>query len=263
MGTDSKSLKAKRFCVNLLTGVAILLAVGTAFAWFLSSKHPWSTCVEFVNLDAHGRFGTRNATWQIRWFKTNGEPYTSWAWSISGDEDKLDVEPRYSFYEWKIPWWKIILLWLVVPILRFSPWRSIGCANTKLEDARGPYEWLLFKSTNRLVPRGRDIKNVLVAHCLASYLTALVIAIFLGFQLLIHDVGEVGFDRNDIMIIAMLFFLAPLTVPCSLLTSMLYRIDPLSVGIAGIYLIAGFAWYLRRTNRLIAIQIVQRVSTAS
>jgi len=231
--------------LKFFTGVSILILAATIAAWVVSGLKPWSMSVEFDKIDSHGHYtyGVGEGTWQIRWDAGENGP----GWWISGDSRALDIRPFYSFFEWRIGWWKIVLLWLVVPLWGYTPWRSIG-----YEIPTGkipPYEWLLYKSGTRLVSRWQEIKSILPTHCVAAYLTGAVLVLVIVVQ------QGIPRDPDSVLWILSLWALAPLTVPLALLDFWLEEPDGFSLFWWEIYLLILFTLYIRRTNRIICSRV--------
>jgi hypothetical protein len=114
-----------KWFVRSLTAISILFFLATATAWVLSCRNPWGTILAIEKLDSKGYqvWPKDNGSWQI--VLTHRAPVISdLAWDVGGDPWQLDIRMLYSFFEWHVYWWRLLLLWLVVPVLQITPWRS-------------------------------------------------------------------------------------------------------------------------------------------
>jgi hypothetical protein len=60
------------------------------------------------------------------------EEGTDWAWRVSSSHGVLDIQPEGSFFEWRIPYWRPLVL-SGLAILYFSvPWPIITRANRRM-----------------------------------------------------------------------------------------------------------------------------------
>jgi hypothetical protein len=78
--------------------------------WSRSYTLPWKT-----------EFGTPLHNGSI-------ETGDEWAWRLSSSQGHIDLEPVCSFYSWRVTYWKIVALWLILPayavFLRAQNWRA-------------------------------------------------------------------------------------------------------------------------------------------
>jgi|GEM_PF-3825901 len=210
-----------------LTAISLLLAAVTVAAWVQSARNPWMTELEHSEAGPHG-------------FRFNRVQYLR----ISGDEQMLDVYPIGTFDEWKIPWWRLILLWLCYPMWRYLPWRRLGLTNNG-DTAEG--RWIFFKPRPRLLSLRDDFLNLLIVHCKASYI---VIAI-----LMLYVVPMTFGDRDQMgewLVFSGYFALAPLTTVGFVLSIFMGGDrDGLSFAVSLFYILAVSIGYLRRTNRTV------------
>jgi hypothetical protein len=101
----------RRWLFNGLVVLSLLLFGVSLLFWVLSYAKPWR-----ANITASGKI----------------DPY-SWSnereeagWNVFSEFGYIDIRPFYSFFEWNIPYWKPVLLGLILPFYRF-PWQSINC----------------------------------------------------------------------------------------------------------------------------------------
>ena len=217
-----------------LRAISLLLATATVAAWIVSWRHPWRYDLEFATMGPRG-----------------GElPGSEWGWYILGDSRMIDISPRYSFFEWKLVWWRLMLLWLCYPMWRYLPWRKLGLAN---DGDTSKFRWLLFKPLPRLVLRRQDLRNLLISHCKTSYIIMAITCVLVSAMITFDR----PYDWEAWLLLAGYFALAPLTVLWQI-SSAFMTYDPDAIGFMTclLYLIGISIVYLRRTNLIIKCQIL-------
>jgi hypothetical protein len=80
--------------------LSLTLCAAAIFFWIRSYQAPWSTDIVLA-----GQLGPKGGV----------EDGTEWIWTISSAEGIYEIRPRYSFYSWPTPYWKLIVLTLVIP----------------------------------------------------------------------------------------------------------------------------------------------------
>jgi hypothetical protein len=239
----------RRWLANGATVLSLLLCVATAGAWVWSAQHPVSTLFEVNKIGPHG--GSVAADGPGKWHFVSGqhEPISDWGIYIDVDRDGLDIRPFSSFYEWTIPWWRLILLWLIIPCLRIWPRRRAG-TSTITEDRAQPrlnrWGWVLRQSAACSVSYSQEARTVVIAHFVSSY----VLAAFYVIVIAVQNPGYFGYAGLRIVFSSLL---APITAPLFLLL-ILQQSDQLlgiETAFCAAYLIPLFAVYIWLTNRVI------------
>lgn len=98
-----------RIIFNGLTVLSLLLCVTTAAIWVRSFQSPWARSID------GGFTGHRGPNGGI-------EDGTETGWHLSSDSGLLRIVPYYSFYYWDTPYWKLVAVWLLLPIRRLIRW---------------------------------------------------------------------------------------------------------------------------------------------
>ena len=99
----SAEIRGNRMSVRLLpiaSAASLALALASIALWAASRLHPWS-----VYFGAALRNGAM-------------ERSSDWVWHIHSADGVLHVEPLGSFYRWDTPYWKLCLLFIVLPCWR-------------------------------------------------------------------------------------------------------------------------------------------------
>ena len=66
------------------------------------------------------------------------ESADEWDWHVSSTSGYFDIEPSGSFYEWKTPYWKIVLLLLSWPVAYFVPWNLLSVRQRRIRHGLYP-----------------------------------------------------------------------------------------------------------------------------
>jgi hypothetical protein len=82
------------------------MCVATIALWIRSEQAPWQTQLGFARVGPHGGI----------------EDQSDWEWRIASSDGRVDIAPECSFYEWNIPYWRLVVAWLIVPARRLVPW---------------------------------------------------------------------------------------------------------------------------------------------
>jgi hypothetical protein len=93
--------------LNVLAAVSLVMLVAVVGMWASSYLYPFQKEVEvFAPIGPNG-----------------GIVASGWAWWVTSQDGRLDIRPRYSFYEWNITYWKLLLASAILPARRFVPRR--------------------------------------------------------------------------------------------------------------------------------------------
>lgn len=86
---------------RLFTFTAVIsaaLSVAAITAWIASDLRPAHFAIDGTAI--------HNASIEVG---------SGWAWWITSGDGVLDVQPVGSFYEWKVPYWKLVVALLLLP----------------------------------------------------------------------------------------------------------------------------------------------------
>jgi len=100
-----------RWASNGAATFSAVLLLTTCVLWFGSYNFAWTRSITIA-----GRAGPNSGI----------EDETEMGWRIASDRGILHIEPFYSFFYWDTPYWKLFLLWFVVPARWFVPWHSLS-----------------------------------------------------------------------------------------------------------------------------------------
>jgi hypothetical protein len=235
--------------LNAITVLSVLLCLTTVGAWIFSGENPWSVFFQYNALGSHDAIAAARGMghWRVLWTQDRALD-GDWGWRVSADGRYFDAEFGYWAFDWETPWWKLILLWLVLPFLRFAPWRSSKPAS----DVGGPDPSSKLSRWGRPfrgppihpIPGHDEIKNIAVAYCLAAYMVAAIMAV-------VALVENIPADGALIFTIMWIEVLAPIAVPIVLL---LLSDNPEAAQVFittmwASYLLFFLAIYLWRANR--------------
>jgi hypothetical protein len=94
--------------LNGAAAISLVLCFMTIAMWVKSYGSPW---VRVIPLNGH--------------IRPNGnyEDDVTWGYDVRSYDGVIDVTPFYSFYEWKTPYWKLVILFSFLPLRRFIPWQ--------------------------------------------------------------------------------------------------------------------------------------------
>jgi hypothetical protein len=98
----------RRRLLDGLGGVTLLLFLATLGLWIESYRAPW---MQRIPLNGHVRPNG------------NYEDDVTWGYDVQSSNGILDITPFFSFFEWKTPYWKLALLFSLLPMRRFVPWK--------------------------------------------------------------------------------------------------------------------------------------------
>ena len=87
-----------RRLLALAAVISTALSVGAIVAWIASDFRPAHFAIEGAAIH-----------------NDSVETGSEWAWWITSADGVLDVRPVDSFYEWKVPYWKLVAALLLVP----------------------------------------------------------------------------------------------------------------------------------------------------
>ena|ERR1700693_1961585 len=108
----------RRRLFNGLAALALFVFLTTIYLWVTSSHAGWTTTIMF-----NGRLGPNGGI-------ENG---TEWGLYISSGGGILVIAPRYSFFEWWIPYWKLFVLSLSVILYRIIPWKNFSASHRRVK----------------------------------------------------------------------------------------------------------------------------------
>src|SRR5579863_2197897 len=112
----------KRRLIKLLAALAMLLCIPVGILWHQSFTATWQTEFGFARVGPHGGI----------------ESADEWEWHVSSSSGYFDVSPECSFFEWKTPYWKIVLLLLSWPIAYFVPWDLLSMRQQRIQHGLCP-----------------------------------------------------------------------------------------------------------------------------
>jgi len=95
-----------RKAYNVILVVSLLLLAATCVLWIWSYNTPWTRSILLA-----GRHGPNGGI----------EDETEMGWNVTSSRGVLHFEPSYSFYYWDTPYWKLFVLWFVLPARHLIP----------------------------------------------------------------------------------------------------------------------------------------------
>jgi hypothetical protein len=103
--------------LNAAGVISLLLCLLALLLWVASYNAPWS---RRIPLDGH--------------IRPNGnfEDDVTWGFNVSSAEGVLDITPFFSFFEWRIPYWKLLALFSLL-FWRFFPWHVFNIRQKRIK----------------------------------------------------------------------------------------------------------------------------------
>jgi hypothetical protein len=95
----------RRWLFNGLAAISLLLFFSTIFIWIGSYISPWYKDVEWDRVGPRGGIIVEG----------------DWLWHLGSYRGRLDIVPDNSFFEWKISYWKVALIWALVAAISVLP----------------------------------------------------------------------------------------------------------------------------------------------
>ena len=105
-----------RWLSNSLLVFSLLLGATTVVLWIQSYELPGMMTIDLESVGPHG----------------GNELGSEWGWYVESQDGYLDIRPRYSFFEWKIAYWKLLTLAVILLVYPHVPWASFSVSNRRI-----------------------------------------------------------------------------------------------------------------------------------
>jgi hypothetical protein len=104
--------RARRYILNGFVALSLHLCVATVVLWIWSYQSPWGNSRQLSgSIGPNGGFD--------RVIDSN--------WKLWSNQGMLWIEPPHGVNHWDIPYWKIVVLWLISPAWQLIPWKVWSC----------------------------------------------------------------------------------------------------------------------------------------